>query len=240
MAKNPQPSRILAVDIGGSYVKATVLDKSGKLLTEYEKTATPASPSPQKLLSIIKDMAGKLEAFDCISMGFPGYVKDGVVKTAPNLGTEQWQDTPFCKMVEDALGKPAQLINDADMQGLGVVQGKGLELVITLGTGLGSALLQDGILLPHLELAHHPITKNKDYDQYIGDVALEEKGPEMWNKRMIKVLQVLKTVFNYDTLYIGGGNAKLLTMQLDNNIKLVNNKEGIKGGARLWFPLDAK
>jgi polyphosphate glucokinase len=240
MPKITPPNRILSVDIGGSYVKATILDKQGKLVTDYEKKATPVKPPPKQLLSIIEELAKELDQFDCISVGFPGYVKNGVVMTAPNLGTEQWANVDFRKMVEDALGKPTQLLNDADMQGLGVVSGKGLEMVITLGTGFGTALVMDGTLLPHLEIAHHPVTKNKDYDQFIGDIALEKKGPEEWNKRMEYVLQILKTVFNYDTLYIGGGNAKLLTMTLDKNIKIINNRDGIKGGARLWFPLDTK
>ena len=240
MPKTPSRNRILSVDIGGSYVKATILDKDGKLINDYDKKATPENPSPERLLQIIQELATELNQFDCISVGFPGYVKNGVIKTAPNLGTEQWKDIDFRKMIEDTLNKPTQLLNDADMQGLGVVEGKGLEMVVTLGTGFGSAILLNGSLLPHLEMAHHPITKTKDYDQFIGDAALEKKGKVIWNKRMEHVLEVLKTVFNYDTLYIGGGNAKLLSMKLDKNIKIINNKDGIKGGSRLWFPLNKK
>lgn len=139
------------------------------------------------------------------------------------------------KKLQDALGKPAKVVNDADMQGLGVVSGKGFEMVITLGTGFGTALLMDENLLPHLELAHHPFTKNKTYDEYVGEKALEKKGKAKWNKRMKKVLQVLKTVFNYDQLYISGGNADKLNFELDKNIKINTNEEGIKGGARLWL-----
>ena len=120
------------------------------------------------------------------------------------------------------------------MQGLGVVSEQGLEMVITLGTGFGTALLLDGHLLPHLELAHHPITRNKTYDDYIGDKALKKTGVKKWNKRMKNVLDILKTVFNYDRLYIGGGNSGKLNFKLDENIKIITNKDGIKGGARLW------
>jgi polyphosphate glucokinase len=133
------------------------------------------------------------------------------------------------------LGKPVRVVNDADMQGLGVVSGKGLELVVTLGTGFGTALLQDGQLLPHLEFAHQPIFKKESYDEYIGERAYEEEGKEKWNRRMQKVFKILKTVFNYDYLYVGGGNAKNLSFPLDPNMRLVSNKEGIKGGARLWL-----
>jgi polyphosphate glucokinase len=120
------------------------------------------------------------------------------------------------------------------MQGLGVVNGKGFEIVATLGTGFGTALLMDGYLLPHLEIAHHPITKSKDYDQYIGERVMLEIGDKKWNKRVRRVLDILQTVFNYDHLYLGGGNAKKINFDLDSNITIISNKDGIKGGARLW------
>ncbi len=125
-------------------------------------------------------------------------------------------------------------MNDADMQGLGIASGKGFEIVATLGTGFGTAFLNDGVLLPHLELAHHPVSKDRDYDEYIGEKALESEGAAKWNKRMKKVLDILKTVFNYDHLYLGGGNAQKIDFKLDSTISIVTNKDGIKGGARLW------
>jgi polyphosphate glucokinase len=88
--------------------------------------------------------------------------------------------------------------------------------------------------LPHLELAHHPVSKDQTYDQYVGEEALDNKGLDKWNERMKKILAILKTVFNYDTLYIGGGNSKKLSFKLEPNMKIFSNKEGIKGGARLW------
>ena len=91
------------------------------------------------------------------------------------------------------------------------------------------------MLLPHLEIAHHPIKKDKTYDEYIGEAALKKCGKKKWNKRVQFILTVLTTVFNYDTLYIGGGNAKKITFKLDHNIKIVANIDGIDGGARLWM-----
>ncbi len=132
------------------------------------------------------------------------------------------------------LNKPSKVVNDADLQGIGLVSGKGLEMMITLGTGFGTALVLDGKLLPHLEFAHHPVKTDKDYDDYIGEQAYKKRGKEHWNYRMKKVIEILKTVFNYDRLYISGGNAKNLDFELDKNITIVNNREGIKGGARLW------
>jgi len=230
---------ILTIDIGGSFIKATVLSQQGKLLQDYERVKTPEPAAPQKILETIQNLVSDLQDYEKISVGFPGYIKKGIVHTAPNLGTDLWKGVNLNKLLTDALNKPVRIANDADLQGLGVVSEKGLEMVITLGTGFGTALLLDGHLLPHLELAHHPITRNNTYDDYIGDKALKKTGVKKWNKRMKKVLDILKTVFNYDRLYIGGGNSGKLNFKLDGNIKIITNKDGIKGGARLWQLDDA-
>ncbi len=226
--------KILSIDIGGSNIKGTVLNEKGELTMDYEKIPTPYPASPESVLNAIKTLVKAFPPHDRISVGFPGYVKDGVVKTAPNLDSSLWKDVDFAKRLEETLGKKAQVVNDADMQGLGVVSGKGLELVITLGTGFGTAWLKNGDLMPHLEFSHQPFNKYKSYDKYIGESALAKEGPKKWNKRMEKVFEVLKTVFNYDYLYIGGGNSNKLTFKLDKNMKIVTNADGIKGGARLW------
>jgi len=226
--------KILSIDIGGSSIKATILDSKGTLKMDYKKVVTPSPANPDNVIKSIKVLVKDFPAYDKVSVGFPGYVRNGVVKTAPNLGNDFWKDVNFRQKLEEALGKDAQVVNDADMQGLGVVSGKGLEMVITLGTGFGTALLMDGHLLPHLEVAHHPISKGRDYDAYIGDKALDKEGVKKWNSRIKKIIKILKTVFNYDYLYIGGGNSDKLTFKLDKNMKIVTNADGIKGGARLW------
>jgi len=234
MKTTPDQLKILSIDIGGSNIKGTILNKKGELLKQYEKTPTPSPASPENVMKSIQLLVKDFPQFDRISVGFPGYVKNGVVKTAPNLSNELWKDFDLAKKLEEVLGKQAQVVNDADMQGLGVVKGKGLELVITLGTGFGTALLYNGNLLPHLEFSHQPFGKSKSYDKYIGEVTIEKEGIKKWNRRMRKVFEVLKTVFNYDYLYIGGGNSDKLTFKLDKNMKIVTNADGIKGGARLW------
>lgn len=227
-------NRILSIDIGGSHIKATVIDQQGKILQEYTRVVTPQPATPVKVVAAIKTLVKDFPAYNKISVGFPGYVKDGVISTAPNLGSKYWNKINLSKLLTAALKQPARVVNDADMQGLGVAKGKGLELVVTLGTGFGTALLNNGILLPHLELAHHPIAKKLDYDEYIGELVRKKIGNERWNQRIKKIITVLKTVFNYDTLYIGGGNAAKIKFTLDKNIHIVNNKQGIHGGAKLW------
>ena len=225
---------VLTIDIGGSHIKATILNDQGKPIAEYARMPTPQPATPINVIDLIKELVKNFSGYSKISVGFPGYVRDGVVKTAPNLGTKEWKDYPLEVNIAALLNRPVKVVNDADLQGMGIASGKGLELVVTLGTGFGTALLYNGKLLPHLELAHHPVKTDKDYDEYIGEKALLEKGKEHWNYRMKKVLNILKTVFNYDRLYISGGNAKILNFKLDDNIIIANNKEGIKGGARLW------
>jgi polyphosphate glucokinase len=231
------PQRILSIDIGGTGIKACLLNRDGDLLEDYKKIATPESPGPENVLHVIMMLASQFGEFDAVSAGFPGYVRDGVVYTAPNLDTISWHGVNLNFLLEQKLGRPARVVNDADLQGLGFAEGGGLEMVMTLGTGFGTALMLNGVLLPHLELAHLPVTKSKDYDAWIGEVALQKVGEKKWNRRMEKVLHTFRTVVNFDKLYISGGNAKKLTIPLRPNEKIVNNREGIRGGARLWNEL---
>jgi len=234
MKKQSISKSILSIDIGGSVIKASLVDQEGKIIKEYKKVNTPTPANPENVLKSIIGLSKDFPNFDLVSVGFPGYVRDGIVHTAPNLDNEAWKMTYFNEMLSNALGKPSKVVNDADLQGLGIVTGKGLEMMMTLGTGFGTAILNDGVLLPHLELAHLPATKSKDFDAYIGNAALQKIGEKKWNERMYRVLHIFKTVVNYDILYISGGNAKKLTIVLDDNVKIVSNREGIVGGAMLW------
>ncbi len=238
--KEENDSNILSIDIGGTSIKACILTPNGDLLSAFKKLPTPDFATPEAVLICITELVKTLkDPFEKISIGFPGYVKSGRVQTAVNLAKNKWTNIDLAQQVSDLFGKPVRLINDADQQALGIVDGIGFEIVLTVGTGFGTALVYDGDLLPHLELAHLPITKDKDYDDYVGTKALEKIGLKRWNERMQRVIEIYKTVFNYDTLYIGGGNSKHISLNLDHNIKLSSNKEGIKGGAKLW-DLDEK
>ncbi len=175
-------------------------------------------------------------AFDRISVGFPGVVRAGRILTAPNLGTEAWHGFPLGTDLSQRLGRPTRVLNDASIQGLGVISGVGLECVITLGTGFGFALFQDGVIAPHLELGQHPIAKGKTYDHYLGNAALHKVGRPKWNRRLQKALSVLDTFVSYDTLLIGGGNAQQIDFDLPSNVRIVPNAAGITGGVKLWAP----
>lgn len=229
-----ETGHILGIDVGGSHIKCTILNKAGEWQMDYKRVKTPQGATPESVLDTIRELVQGIPDYDKVSVGFPGYVRNGVVYTAPNLGNPNWKNIDLGQRIADLLGKPVRLVNDADQLGLGVVSGKGYELAVTLGTGFGTAVLIDGYLLPHLELAHHPVTKEHDYDDYIGNKALEKEGLEKWNKRMERVMEILKVVFNYDRLYLGGGNADKISFKLDKNVIPFTNKDGIKGGARLW------
>jgi polyphosphate glucokinase len=134
----------------------------------------------------------------------------------------------------ERLGKPARLLNDASIQGLGVIAGRGVECVLTMGTGMGFALFQDGRLAPHLEFSQLPVRRGKTYDQYVGRAALDAVGRRRWNKRIHKIIDILQTVVTYDMLHIGGGNAAEIKPPLPANVRIVPNEAGITGGVRLW------
>ena len=227
--------RTLAIDIGGSGIKAVLLDEEGNMVGQRQRVPTPAKPvAPEALVRAIDEAATPVGAFDRVSVGFPGYVRDGRVLTAPNLGTDALGGFDLQTTLAQHWGKPVRVFNDADVQGFGAVEGHGVEMVLTLGTGAGTAIFRDGEIMPHLELAHHPVSGNKTYDEYIGNAARQKKGKKAWNKRVAKVIEILREVVRFDHLYIGGGNAKDITFALPPDVTIVPNTDGLTGGIRLW------
>jgi polyphosphate glucokinase len=229
-------TKILAIDVGGTGLTAAILDTKGRFLSKRLRMKTPHHCKPARMVSLLLDLVAPLRGYDHVSIGFPGYVRDGKVFTAPNLGTKAWAGFHLAKVLERKLGKPTRLNNDADVQGLAVISGKGLELVCTLGTGFGTAWFRDGELLPHMELAHMPIHHKSDFDGYIGEAEREKIGNKEWNKRVKGLIPVLATVMNYDHLYLGGGNSQRITFKLPRNVTLVSNDAGMEGGAFVWHP----
>ncbi|MEP7271642.1 MAG: ROK family protein [Acidobacteriota bacterium] len=224
----------LAIDIGGSRVKATVLDGEGEMLAERVRVETPDPCPPEVLVATIKKLIAPLPEFGRASVGFPGVVRHGKVMAAHNLGTELWRGFDLGRALGQLFKKPVRVINDADMQGLGAISGTGVELVITLGTGFGSSLFEDGGIAPHLELAHAPFRNGQTYEEQLGIHALEEVGKKRWNRRLQRAIKTLRTLTNFDHLYIGGGNSELVSFQLAPDISIVPNTLGMIGGIWLW------
>ena len=224
----------LGVDIGGTNVKASVLDRAGVLVADQVRLPTPNPARPRAVLAAIDRLAEQLPAFDRISVGFPGVVRGGAVVTAPNLGTEHWSGFRLIEALAGRFDVPVRMLNDAAVQGLGVVQGEGLECVLTLGTGVGCALFRNRRLLLHLEFGQLRAGKGRTYDRYVGQAALVEIGTERWNCRVLKAVGRVIDLTSCDRLYVGGGNARKITFELPANVRVVSNTAGITGGVRLW------
>ena len=230
----PSSPLTLAIDIGGTHLKAGVLDAGGALEAGPVRVVTPHPATPVAVVEGLEGLAKQLGAFNRISIGFPGVVRNGAVLTAPNLGTEAWHGYRLAAALADKFGMPARIDNDGTVQGLGVIAGRGLECVITLGTGMGFAMFHNGQPAPHLELAHHPVRGRKTYDQYVGDAAFNAVGRRRWNRRVAKAIGFIHTLTNCDLLYIGGGNSRHVRFDLPPWVRIVSNEAGITGGIKLW------
>jgi len=229
----PTAIRTLAIDIGGTGLKALVLSIDGTALTDRVRVETPRPATPEAILDAVWPLVEPLGEYHRISIGFPGVVVAGVVRTAPNLH-KSWRDFDLAGTVNQRLRRPVKVLNDAGVQGYGVIEGHGFEMVITLGTGLGCALYLDGHYVPNLELAHHPFRGRKTYEDYVGRKALEKVGKKRWNKRVRRVIDQIIPVWNPRRLYVGGGNAKHLKGDLPEIVTVTSNIAGLMGGIALW------
>ena len=244
----------LAIDVGGTGLKASVLSKTGTMMADRVRVDTkyPLPPDGESgLVAALTTLVKPLPEADRVSCGFPGMVRNGVILSAPHFVCKKgpgsgldkkliaaWDKFDLATALSTALGKPAKVANDADVQGAAVVKGQGLEVVITLGTGMGSACFNDGHLMPHLELGHHPFRKDETYDENLGELARKDKGDEQWNSRVREAIARIDALFFYDHLYIGGGNARRVDRdelgEALERITIVDNTAGILGGIKLW------
>lgn len=225
---------ILAVDIGGGTIKVLAIGEDGATLGSPFKAKTPDPSSPDALIDTIAELADQVEVYHRVSIGFPGIVKSGVTFNAPNLGNELWSQVPLAARVEERLGVPARAVNDADLQGLGVVEGNGVELVLTLGTGMGAGLFTRGMLVPNLELGHHPFRNGHTYEDLVRDTELKRVGADEWSTRVLDALGELEKLFSYDRLHLGGGNVRHLKHDLPDNVRFFTLEQALQGARRLW------
>ncbi len=229
-----KPRRILCIDVGGTGLKAAVISPRGTFLVKRVRIKTPKRRKPRDIVMALTELAAPLGAFDHVTIGFPGMVRNGKVVSAPHFGTKDWKGFDLASAMGKQWKRPVKLLNDADVGGLAVIAGRGLELVCTLGTGFGTAWFRDGELMPHMDLAHLAVQKKYDLDVYVGDQTRRSIGNGRWNHRVKKLIGVLETVFNYDHLYLGGGNSKWVKFKLPRNVSIVSNDAGMEGGAFAW------
>ncbi len=230
---NREAVRTLAIDIGGTGLKAAILDAQGEMISERVRVLTPRPATPEAVIGALGPLVEPLRPFDRASVGFPGVVVEDTVRTAPNLDGD-WGGVALGAELHRLLGVPVHVANDADIQGYGAIEGRGVELVVTLGTGVGSALFLDGRLVPNLELGHHRFRKGQTYEEQLGDAARRRAGNRKWNRRLNKAIRHLRGCFNFRVLYIGGGNSKHVELELPEDTRLVRNVRGITGGIALW------
>jgi polyphosphate glucokinase len=221
----------LAVDIGGSGLKAMLLDATGTPVSDRQRIPTPAIPTANAILKGLDVLHGLLPKFDRVSVGFPGVVKRGITWSAFNLHPS-WRGFPLQRELEKRWKKPVRVANDAAIQGYGAIKGDGIEMVITLGTGMGNAVYTSGRLVA-MELGHHP-WKKATYEDYIGRRGLDRFGKKRWNKYVLEMINQLRSTFNWDHLYLGGGNTKKIDFKLPDDVTIVSNETGLLGGVVLW------
>ncbi len=243
----------LSIDIGGSGFKASIVNAQGIMTTDRVRVDTPYPCPPEVLVATVTELVRPLRdaGVPRVSVGYPGLVRHGHVIEVPSLsravyGGERdpelasaWHGFDLAHALAQVFQLPTKVVNDADMQGCAVVTGHGLEFVMTLGTGVGTALFNDGALLPHLELSHGPFRADQTFDIALGNAQRKEIGNERWAKRVRKAVQAFDDMLFFDRLYVGGGNAKHLTpTDIGPKGEVVPNTSGILGGVRVW-ELDA-
>ena len=213
--------KILAIDVGGTHVKVLATGRR-KLL---EIPSGPKMTAKEMVRKVREGTAGW--RYSVVSIGYPGPVLHGMPVSEPaNLGGG-WVNFDFKK----AFGHPVRVINDAAMQALGSYKG-GRMLFLGLGTGLGSALIIDGVLEP-MELAHLPFKDGQTYEDRVGDAALKRLGKKKWRRNVIDVVTRLQAALEADDVVVGGGNAKLLRT-LPKGVRIGSNANAFAGGYRLW------
>lgn len=241
----------LAIDCGGTGIKGSVLDALGQMTAEQIRVRTPYPLPPDRFIGIIAGLAERLPPADRVTVGMPGMIRHGRVVSTPHYVTKRgphtkvdpdlvsaWRNFDTQLAVAEELGLPAIVLNDAEVAGAGAVTGFGFEVVLTLGTGLGNAIFDDGRLLPHLEISRAPVRRGRIYDTYIGDASRKRLGHTAWSRRVREVLIGLRPVFEWDRLYIGGGNGVRVEQKdllaVGGQILVVPNSAGIVGGVKAW------
>ncbi len=219
--KPKKKRRVLAIDVGGSHIKVRVSDRRDARQTESGPQMT-ARRMVAEVLKLVGDWK-----YDVVSIGYPGIVIHGKIVTEPhNLGGG-WVGFDF----QHAFGRPTRLINDAAMQALGSYQG-GRMLFLGLGTGLGSAMIVDGVVAA-MELAHMTYRKNRTYEDDVGDRGRRRLGGKKWRRAVKDVVGILRTALEADYVVLGGGNARKLK-RMPKGARLGNNDFAFLGGFRLW------
>lgn len=209
------------------------MDQRGRLLHRRHKVDTPEELTPDALLEAVGEIGDRLGPFHRASVGVNGLVHRGVVYSLPITGDADFRGFDLAARLSHRWRRPVRVLNDAAMHGLGAIRGTGVELVITLGTGLGTALFIDGEPGPQPQFTPAPSRREPKGGPY-GDAALEELGRKKWSRRVERLLESLRVLTNFEHLYIGGGNARRLECELPADASRIDNRSALLGGVRAW------
>jgi len=226
--------RFLSVDVGGTGIKALLLDGEGAPIGSALREPTPKPARPEGVLSVIEGLVSGVDGYDRVAVGFPGIVIRGITESAPNLDDAAWRGFDLVAAMVELTGKPTRVLNDVDLQGFGVIEGHGTEMVLTFGTGMGSAIYTDGQLVPNLELGHHPFGDGRTYEERVSDAELKRVGAEEWTERVHATVQQVLPIWNPEVLHLGGGNLRHLTRPLPAPCRLFSLEQGMAGVVRVW------
>lgn len=250
----PHDVNTLCIDIGGTGLKAAVVDAAGVMVSPRIKRPTPYPCPPDTLVSELMALASEVagsatgtSGYLRVSAGFPGLIRGGVVLEVPAFSRQAyggppdsalvaaWSGFPLAQTLAQTFHLPVTVVNDADMQGAAVVEGTGIEFVMTLGTGVGTALFDAGQLLPHFELSHGPLRKGMTTDIALGEASRRKLGTKHWRPLVREAIDMFHDMLYYDRIYVGGGNAaRLRVPDVGPRGMIIPNTAGILGGVRLW------
>lgn len=239
-------AEILGIDVGGSGIKGALVDTgTGKLVSERHRLATPKPSTPKRVADTIRELVAEFDSMGPIGCCFPTVVIDGTARTASNMG-EEWRGTRIDSLFADATGRPFTVLNDADAAGVAEMRlgaGRGLDgmvIMITIGTGIGSALFYNGLLVPNLELGWMPGKEGEPMEKYASDRARRENDLSWddWAERFDYFLRSVTRVLTPDHFILGGGASKKfdqyghhITVEPAVHIAEFLNNAGIIGAA---------
>lgn len=244
----------LSVDCGGTGLKCLVLDRDGAAVSDRVRVPTPYPCPPEVFVDALDRIATRTGVdFNRVSVGMPGLVRRGVVSWTPHYVTEggpftpvrsdlalEWENLDVRELLERTFARPTLVVNDAELAGLSVITGRGYEVMLTLGTGLGFAHYAEGAVLPKIEVSAAPFRKGRTYDEMLGNHARKARGSKAWSKDVQRALRRLFATYYWDRAYLGGGGAKHVRRRVDEYVTVVGNRAGILGGVRLWEDAHAR
>ena len=253
-ASAPEGPLTVCVDVGATSLKAGLVDARGALVGDRVKIKTSWPMTPQRLVEEVARLVVRLPRAERLALGFPGPVIDGVVVSGANLarsggpGTERtealeeaWRGFDLQRRLASTFELEARVGNDADVTALACATGKGLELTVTLGSGFGTGLTLDGVLLPHLELSQMRWSRRETFDDVLGEHARKRDGEPKWHSRVLGALHLAHEVVGFDRLFLAGGNGPRVRRDelgdLEALTTVAPSRAGIFGGVRLYGPL---